>query len=91
MTKQKEQENYNLETNLVKPSFLILHNDEINTFDFVIEALIDICEHDEVQAEQCALITHYKGKCDVKKGENKILESMKNLLLERGLSVTIEN
>ncbi len=90
MTKQKKQENYDLESNLVNLSYIILHNDEVNTFDFVIDALIDICDHDEIQAEQCALITHYKGKCDVKKGENTILENMKNLLLERGLSATIE-
>ena len=71
-------------------SFLILHNDDINDFDFVIDSLIDICEHDEIQAEQCATITHYNGKCDIKKGNTLLLEDMKELLQERGLSVTLE-
>ena len=71
-------------------SFLILHNDDVNSFDFVIDSLIDICDHDEIQAEQCASITHHNGKCDVKKGEMQILENMKELLLEKGLSVTID-
>ena len=44
---------------------LILHNDEFNLIDFVIDTLITVCEHTDTQAEQCALITHYKGKCDV--------------------------
>ncbi len=47
---------------------LILYNDEVNTFDFVIETLIEVCEHDALQAENCALITHFKGKCPVKNG-----------------------
>jgi len=48
---------------------LILWNDDVNTFDDVIEALVEICGHDELQAEQCATITHFKGKCAVKTGE----------------------
>ncbi|NLA23799.1 MAG: ATP-dependent Clp protease adaptor ClpS [Bacteroidales bacterium] len=69
---------------------LILHNDDINTFDFVIDCLIDICGHDELQAEQCAFLTHYKGKCQIKKGELKTLRSMRGSLINKGLSVTIE-
>ena len=48
--------------------FLVLHNDDVHTFDYVIETLIDVCEMDAVQAEQCTFLVHYKGKCDVKKG-----------------------
>ncbi len=70
--------------------FLILHNDEVNTFDFVIDSLISICEHDAMQAEQCAFITHNKGKCDVKKGSYKVLDVMRIALLDRGLQVTID-
>ncbi len=70
--------------------YLILHNDNINTFEHVINSLIDICEHDFVQAEQCALITHFKGKCDIKKGELYPLKQMKKTLTEKGLSVTME-
>lgn len=69
---------------------LILHNDEVNTFDHVIDCLIEICAHDSNQAEQCAMITHYKGKCDVKKGEFETLSLMKDQLISKGLSVTID-
>ncbi|MGD9978548.1 MAG: ATP-dependent Clp protease adaptor ClpS [Bacteroidales bacterium] len=68
---------------------LFLHNDEVNTFEFVIETLVDVCRHEPNQAEQCALITHFKGKCDVKHGEFIELESMMNELNRRGLSATI--
>jgi len=69
---------------------LTLHNDDINTFDFVIECLVTICDHDDLQAEQCAFLTHYKGKCEIKKGKFSLLKSMKDSLIEKGLSVTIE-
>ena len=68
---------------------LFLHNDEVNTFEFVIEALVDVCRHEPNQAEQCALITHFKGKCDLRRGERDELESMMVELNRRGLSATI--
>jgi ATP-dependent Clp protease adaptor protein ClpS len=71
-------------------SFLTLHNDDIHTFDYVIEALVDVCEHDIIQAEQCAYIVHYKGSCDVKKGTVRNLQPIKNKLLDKGLLATIE-
>jgi len=48
---------------------LIVYNDDFNTFDHVIESLVKICEHDSFQAEQCTMLVHYKGKCDVKSGD----------------------
>ena len=69
---------------------LVLHNDEIHSFDFVIESLIEICHHSFVQAEQCTIIAHYKGKCDVKKGIRKDIESMQIALNKQGLISTIE-
>lgn len=69
---------------------LILFNDEFNTFDWVIESLIAICQHERTQAEQCSLIVHYNGKCSVKHGEMKDLRPMCEALLERGLSAVIE-
>ena len=69
---------------------LILHNDDVNTFDHVIDSLVDICSHDSIQAEQCANIVHYNGKCDVKKGEFEKLILMKEQLDHKGLSVTID-
>ncbi len=71
-------------------SFLILHNDDFNTFDFVIDALIEVCKHDSLQAEQCAMLVHFKGKCDVKKGNFAKLKTMKDKLISKGLSATID-
>jgi ATP-dependent Clp protease adaptor protein ClpS len=69
---------------------IVLFNDEVNTFDFVIEALMNTCEHSIEQAEQCAMITHYKGKCGVKTGSMKELKPRCNKLLELGLSASIK-
>jgi ATP-dependent Clp protease adaptor protein ClpS len=69
---------------------LIVHNDEINTFDWVIKCLVEVCQHTYEQAEQCSLIIHFKGRYGVKRGSHDILKPMKNSLAERGLSVTIE-
>ncbi|ALO14348.1 MAG TPA: ATP-dependent Clp protease adaptor ClpS [Salinivirga sp.] len=69
---------------------LLLYNDDVNTFDFVIKSLVEVCNHNNEQAEQCAYITHYKGKCDIKTGSMELLKPMKNILIDRGLSVTIE-
>ena len=69
---------------------LILHNDEVNSFDFVIESLIEVCEHTSEQAEQCTYLVHYKGKCDVKSGGFDFLRSMRHALVDRGLTATIE-
>lgn len=70
---------------------LILYNDDYNTFDFVIESLIKICEHDVLQAEQCTYLVHYTGKCVVKNGTFKKLKPYCEALLERGLTAKIEN
>jgi ATP-dependent Clp protease adaptor protein ClpS len=70
--------------------FLVLHNDDVHTFDFVIASLMEICLHDAHQAEQCAYIVHYRGKCDVKKGSYGFLHPMKTQLIDRGLNVTID-
>ncbi len=70
--------------------YLILHNDEIHTFDFVIDSLIEICEMETVQAEQCTYLVHYKGKCDIKKGALSFLKPFKQGLIDRGLNATID-
>ncbi|MGI6320094.1 MAG: ATP-dependent Clp protease adaptor ClpS [Bacteroidales bacterium] len=69
---------------------LILFNDDVNSFDHVVDALVDYCEHDEIQAEQCAWIAHYKGKCEVKKGDLDELLSIKDAILNRGINVEIK-
>jgi ATP-dependent Clp protease adaptor protein ClpS len=69
---------------------IILWNDDFNTFDFVIETLVEVCEHDIIQAEQCTYLIHYKGKCAVKQGTYKKLQPIKEELIRRGLTATIE-
>ncbi|PKP50357.1 MAG: Clp protease ClpS [Bacteroidetes bacterium HGW-Bacteroidetes-11] len=69
---------------------LVLYNDDINTFDFVIETLIDVCGIDPVQAEQITLIVHYKGKCGVKVGSVIELKPEYNEMINRGLTASIE-
>lgn len=68
---------------------IVLFNDEVNTFDHVIETLVDVCEHSPQQAEQCSLIVHYKGKCTVKTGEYDDLKPRCSKLLQAGLSAEI--
>jgi ATP-dependent Clp protease adaptor protein ClpS len=70
-------------------SFLTLHDDDLHTFEYVIESLIEVCNHDMEQAEQCTYLVHYKGKCDVKKGSPTYLTPFKRELSRRGLKVTI--
>ncbi len=69
---------------------LILFNDDFNTFEFVIKILIELCDHDEIQAEQCALITHYKGKCEIKSGTFTELKPINDEMLYRRLTVEIK-
>ncbi len=68
---------------------LIVYNDEVNTFDNVIAWLVEICNHNPYQAEQCAFIIHYTGKCSVKTGSWEELEPRASALLARGLSAEI--
>jgi ATP-dependent Clp protease adaptor protein ClpS len=68
---------------------LILFNDDFNTFNYVIEALVEVCGHDFMQAENCALIAHYKGKCPVKKGTLSLLSTMKRELDFRDLTAEV--
>ena len=68
---------------------IILYNDDVNTFDHVIQTLISVCEHTAQQAEQCAMIVHYNGKCTVKSGSYQELEPKCLRLLDAGLSAEI--
>lgn len=69
---------------------LIVWNDEVNTFDWVIQALVEICGHNEEQAEQCAIIIDSKGKYAVKEGDYDTLKPMCDAITERGINATIE-
>jgi ATP-dependent Clp protease adaptor protein ClpS len=86
----QELEDLLLEEVTDKEKSLVLYNDDENTFDWVIESLMKVCNHDPLQAEQCSLIVHYQGKCAVKDGSYDRLRPMKEALADRGLSVTIE-
>ncbi|WP_395073664.1 ATP-dependent Clp protease adaptor ClpS [Flavobacterium sp.] len=68
---------------------IVLFNDDVNTFDHVIETLIRVCKHTAEQAEQCALLVHYKGKCTVKTGSLDELKPQCSSLLDAGLSAEI--
>ena len=87
-TQRKEQETTDVKGSSGK--FLILHNDDYHTFDYVIDALVSICDHEIEQAVQCTYIIHYKGKADVKKGTYNYLKPMMTKLRGKDLKATIE-
>ena len=69
---------------------LILFNDDINSFDYVIESLIEVCSHTNIQAEQCAMIAHHKGSSEVKQGSADVLKEMEIELINKGLKASIK-
>ncbi|SFC63371.1 ATP-dependent Clp protease adaptor protein ClpS [Flexibacter flexilis DSM 6793] len=79
LTGELEEENYDL----------VVFNDDVNTFDHVIETLIKVCRHTPEQAEQCTILIHYKGKCTVKHGEFNELAAMRNAICQRGISAEV--
>ncbi|MCL6272612.1 ATP-dependent Clp protease adaptor ClpS [Muricauda sp. 2012CJ35-5] len=87
--KEKESEELLLEEEVVKQSEIVLFNDDVNTFDHVINTLISVCDHSPEQAEQCSLIVHHNGKCTVKTGEYNDLKPRCTRLLQAGLSAEI--
>jgi ATP-dependent Clp protease adaptor protein ClpS len=87
--KEKHLEDLLLEEVTVKEHEIVLFNDDVNTFDHVIGTLINVCDHSPVQAEQCALIVHYNGKCTVKTGEYNDLKPRCSKLLEAGLNAEL--
>ena len=87
--KEKGQEALLLKEEVNKQNEIVLFNDDVNTFDHVIDTLIYACDHVPEQAEQCALLVHYKGKCTVKTGTYDDLEPRCSKLLQAGLSAEI--
>ena len=88
--KEKTELDVVLGENVTDDRKLILHNDDVHSFDYVIESLMSICKMNSIQAEQCTYLVHYKGKCDVKKGTFNYLKPFKDGLVDRELEVTIE-
>ena len=72
------------------PCHLIVWNDDVNTFEWVIETLMEVCKHSHEQAEQCAYVIHYQGKYAVKNGSYEELKPQCDAITERGISATIE-
>ena len=89
-TKEQILEEVKIEELLGSQNTIVLFNDDVNTFDHVIETLVKVCNHEALQAEQCALLVHYKGKCDVKSGDINDLVPMCSALLDAGLSAEIQ-
>jgi ATP-dependent Clp protease adaptor protein ClpS len=90
MVKQKENPSTNQKDRQCFLRELILFNDDVNTFDFVIKSLIEVCNHEPEQAEQCALVAHFKGKCTIKGGDLSELKPLFDEMSLRGLTVSIE-
>ena len=88
-TKEKIKEQFETSVEEGHLNEIVLFNDDVNTFDHVIETLVHVCKHSYEQAEQCSLLVHYKGKCTVKTGEYKDLKPRCSLLLTKGLSAEI--
>lgn len=86
---EKEQEELLLKEDVLQQNEIVLFNDDVNTFDHVIDTLIYACDHTPEQAEQCSIIVHYKGKCTVKTGSYEDLKPRCSKLLQAGLSAEI--
>tara|TARA_B100000809_G_scaffold136817_1_gene134341 strand:- start:1415 stop:1684 length:270 start_codon:yes stop_codon:yes gene_type:complete len=83
------QEEVLLEEQLTDTHDLVVYNDEVNSFDHVIETLMSICEHSPEQAEQCTWIIHHNGKCAVKNGEFEFLKELRTLICAKGISAEV--
>lgn len=88
-TKEKQSEELLLEEDVIKQNEIVLFNDDVNTFDHVIDTLMYACDHTPEQAEQCSILVHYKGKCTVKTGPYEDLKPRCSKLLQAGLSAEI--
>ena len=88
-TQEEIAEELLLEEETANQNEIVLFNDDVNTFDHVINSLVKYCKHSAVQAEQCAHIVHYNGKCQVKKGNISKLKPICSALLDKGLSAEI--
>lgn len=89
-TSTNQQEDTDTLTLFEDPCSLVVWNDEVNTFEWVIETLIEVCGHSPEQAEQCSYIIHYQGKYAVKKGSFDELKPMCEAITDRGINATVE-
>ncbi len=89
-TQPWQEEDHEVITELASVCSLIVWNDEVNTFEWVIETLIKVCGHSTEQAEQCAMLIHTQGKYAVKKGDYDTLKPMCDAITDRGIGATVE-
>ncbi|HMK18882.1 MAG TPA: ATP-dependent Clp protease adaptor ClpS [Chitinophagaceae bacterium] len=89
-TQIKEWEENDVLTSVEEPCNLIVWNDEVNTFEWVIDTLMEICGHSHEQAEQCAYIIHFQGKYAVKNGSYDELKPKCDAITDRGIGATVE-
>ena len=89
--KWQEETEVLIDEEMVPGFHLVVYNDEVNTFDYVIVTLMEVCRHSHEQAEQCTLQIHFKGKCSVKNGDYEELVNMRNEICRRGISAEIES
>ena len=87
--RESEEVLYDTDELVVEEKSVVIFNDDINTFEHVIETLVRVCKHTPEQAEQCTWLIHYKGKCSVKSGQFEILVPIKNAICERGIDAKI--
>lgn len=90
MKERTAQRNDKLKKGSIRSS-LILYNDDVNTFEHVIKSLVEVCGHDTVQAEQCAMIVHFRGSCEVKLGVTEVLNAMCRSLNAKGLNSVVRS
>ncbi len=88
--KEKHQEDYDTDVLDEEKKILVLYNDDYHTFDYVIDALVDVCKHNEIQATQCTYLIHHKGSCDIKSGSYHFLKPFRNSLRSMDLKAVIE-
>lgn len=89
MTETLVEEKVESKAQHVSDNDLLIYNDDVNTFEHVIDSLVKVCKHEMIQAEQCTWIIHYNGKCAVKKGEFESLKPLRDALCERGIDAKI--
>ena len=87
---RKKQHSITEEVDKEKRYSLFLHNDDFHSFDYVIDALMEICNHSTQQATQCTYLVHFKGKCDIKQGSMDYLKPMREALAGKSLKATIK-
>ncbi|MBE0674358.1 MAG: ATP-dependent Clp protease adaptor ClpS [Bacteroidales bacterium] len=87
--KERTSHSEHSDNEISQENMLILYNDDHNSFEHVIRSLVEVCGHDEIQAEQCAVIAHFRGKCDIRRGKRKVLSEMLISLQKRDLTVEI--